>query len=336
MKPSTKYMLPCLAAFALLACDLDSVSSNINESSSSSDVSNTEMPVMDSRVISYQKIDSYEWEIKERIITNIDTLKSWFPNDLKDEREECNYFAILNSTSSTGSGYLVLAEDMVLYSLVPNYVGNGCVTTCDIINEAILVCDDKANTLKNNINLNGNYYVVPDWICGDWRTEPEKGFFPIHPRPIMPKPVMDSRVVSYQNVEFERNKIVTNTDTLKLWFPHIFSNGQKSECNYFAMTFEHRNFFYEPAILYKDTLNSEYILSDVRPGNDYGENCKSVIKNEGLVGAFLICDDEAFTLKNIIKPENTPYYWINLSTYLDPNWDCESGIGSPTLEEIFF
>jgi len=180
-------MLPCLAAFALLACDLDPVSSNINETSSSSAVSNAEIPVMDSRVISYQTDAPYRWKFTEdlrliSIVTGIDTLKSWFPNDLKDENDECNYFAILNSTSSTGSGYLVLAEDMVLYSLTPNYaLGGACVGTTDIINEAILVCDDEAGTLRNKINSDVTIYTVPDWSCdGNGRMVP-KGFFPKYP-----------------------------------------------------------------------------------------------------------------------------------------------------------
>ncbi|MDR2583835.1 MAG: hypothetical protein LBC75_10175 [Fibromonadaceae bacterium] len=327
MKTFTKYLLFCGAAFAFWACG-----NHTYDSSSSSGG----MPVMDSKVVSYQHINSGEWG-SIRIVTDIDTLKSWFSNDLKDEQKECNYFAIFHSTSSTGSGYLVLAKDMVLYFLIPSSNSGGCVVTGDIFDEAILVCDDKANTFKNNINLSGSPYAVPGWDCSKGNTAPEKGFFPNHPRPIMPKPVMDSRVVSFQNVEYAKKTIITNTDTLKLWFPHIFGNGQaKPECNYFAMTFEHRNFYYEPAILSWDTLNSEYVLYDVRPGGAYGENCKSVIKNEGLYGAMLICDDKAFTLKNIIRPNNTPSYYISLSTYLDPNWDCESGVGSPTLEEIFF
>jgi len=300
----------------------------------------TEMPVMSNKVISYQD-SRYSYDIflnadfeNERIISNPEILKLLFPNDYDEQKGECNYFAIHNITSSTGSGHLVFANDMVLYYLGPSK-GEGCVSTCDIIHEVMLVCDDKANTFKNNINLNG-YYAVPSWDCSKWETVPEKGFFPNHPPPVMPKPVMDSRVVSYQNVEYAKEAIITNTDTLKLWFPHIFGNGQaKPECNYFAMTFHHRNGYYEPAILSWDTLNSIYFLYDVRPGA-YGENCKSVIKNEGLYGAMLICDDKAFTLKNIISPHDTPYYYIQLNTYLDPNWDCESGVGAPTIDEIFF
>jgi hypothetical protein len=329
MKTFTKYLLFCGAAFVLWACELDSTSPIIDE-----------IPIMDSRVVSYQGESYYQvhWseQLKSRgIIDNIDTLKSWFPHDL-NEQNECNYFAIYNSTNSTGSGYLVLTNDMVLHSLKPSS-RKGCAETTDIFYEIMLVCDDKANTLKNNINLNGSSYAVLSWNCNKGKTAPKKGFFPNHPPPVMPKPVMDSRVVSYQNVENKSHKIVTNTDTLKLWFPHIFGNGQaKPECNYFAMTFEHRNTYYEPAIFSNDNKYSEYVLYDVRPGGAYGENCKSVIKNEGLVGAMLICDDDAFTLKNIIKPYDTPYYYISPGTYLDPNWDCESGVGAPTIDEIFF
>jgi len=309
-----------------------------------------EIPVMDSRVVSYQRGGCSELSgFREigagvGIIDNTDALKSCFPYDY-DEQKKCNYFAIYNSTSSTRSGYLVLAKDMVLYSLIPNpALSYSCMETTDIFNEMLLVCDDEENTFKKNITLNDSY-VVPNWNCRDGQTAPKQGFFPEHPLPVMPKPVMDSRVVSYKNVEYAKNKIVTNTDTLKLWFPNIFNNGlAKSKCNYFAMTFEHRNTFYRPVILSQNKY-SEYVLFDVephdilievQPNGSIVENCKSVTKNEDLAGALLICDDEVFTLKNIIKPYDTPYYYISPSTYTDPNWDCKSGVGAPTLEEIFF
>jgi len=327
MKMFFKILAYTIVTFALLGCEDFGINSPAEPNIGS------KLPIMSDKVISYQRA-GYSEDLGFRgIVSDAEILKLWFPNDY-DEQNECNYFAIYNSTNSTGSGYLVLANDMVLYSLHPSRSGEGCAATCDIFYEVMLVCDDKANTFKNNIDLNGSLYAVPGWDCSKWETEPKKGFFPNHPLPIMPKPVMDSRVVSFQNVESEDHKIVTNTDTLKLWFPHIFSNGQaKPECNYFAMTFDHRNTYYEPFILSKDTLNSIYVLYDVRPGGAYGENCKSVIKNEGLAGAFLICDDKDFTLKNIIKPQNTPYYYLSPGTYLDPDWDCESGIGMP---EIFF
>jgi hypothetical protein len=320
----------------LLACE-DFGSNHIKQDpQSSSSFEFAEMPVMSDKVISYQRARYGSAPGFGGIVSDAETLRLWFPNDYDEQKEECNYFAIYNSTSSTGSGYLVLANDMVLYSLVPSS-GEGCVHTADIFYDVILVCDDKANTFKNNINLNGSY-AVPGWDCRKWETVPEKGHFPNHPPPVIPKPIMDSRVVSYQNVRnAEPQKIVTNTDTLELWFPHIFASGQaKSECNYFAMTFDHYNTYYEPVILsdYEYDSGLEYVLYSVRPGGAYGEDCKSVIKNEGLNGALLICDDEASTLRNIIKPYNTPYYWISRSLWLDPNWDCKSGIGAP--EEIFF
>jgi len=147
-----------------------------SSSSTGEPVVATEMPVMDSRVVSYQRAHWSEQLGFRGIIDNIDTLKSWFPNDL-NEQEECNYFTIFNSTSSTGSGYLVLAKDMVLYSLIPNYaLSDYCISTDDIFYDVLLVCDDKSNTFKNNINLNGSYTVL-DWNCTDWRTAPEKSHF---------------------------------------------------------------------------------------------------------------------------------------------------------------
>jgi len=160
-----------------------------HESSSSTGepVVATEMPLMDSRVVSYQKAH-WSGQLGFRgIVDNIDTLKSWFPNDYG--QGECNYFAIFNSTSSTNCGYLVLAKDMVLYSLAPNpTLSDMCVSTEDIFYDVLLVCDDKANTIKNSINLNGSY-TVPDWNCHKWETAPEKGHFPNYPTPVMPKPV---------------------------------------------------------------------------------------------------------------------------------------------------
>jgi hypothetical protein len=182
MKTFSKYLLFCIAAFALWACgnhDFDDELGNLKPGSNPASSNNGGIPTMDSRVVSYQRINSGEWG-PMRIVTDIDTLKSWFPNDLNEEQNECNYFAIFNSTSSTGSGYLVLAKDMVLYHLGAS-IREGCAETCDIFDEAILVCDDKANTLKNNINLDGSFYAVPGWNCSTGENAPKKGFFPNHP-----------------------------------------------------------------------------------------------------------------------------------------------------------
>ena len=155
----------------------DAYFANGASSSSFEPVVATERPIMDSRVVSYQ---SAGWDNRceyRGIVSDAETLKSWFPNDYDEQKGECNYFAIFNTTSSTGSGYLVLAQDKVLYSLLPNPDFNeACMSTADIFYETMLVCDDKANTLRNNINLNGSY-VVPDWDCMKWESTPEKGFF---------------------------------------------------------------------------------------------------------------------------------------------------------------
>jgi len=187
MKTLSKYLLFCAAAFALWACgnhdysyDLDNLKPGSPANPPSPNGGG--MPVMDSRVVSYQqRIWSDQLSgCGSGITDDINTLKSWFPYDL-NEQNECNYFAISKTSSSTWLGYLVLAEDMVLYSLVPNRVLNDrCVENDDISCEAILVCDDKANTIKNNINF--STYTVPDWDCRKWETEPKKGFFPDHPR----------------------------------------------------------------------------------------------------------------------------------------------------------
>jgi len=134
----------------------------------------TEMPVMDSRVVSYNGEARWSGYLGFKgIITNPDTLNSWFPNNLNNE--ECNYFAIFEATNSTSSGHLVLAEDMVLYHLRPS-AGELCVETTDIFYDAMLVCDNAAGTFRNNINLNGSY-AVPGWDCSIWQTVPEKRYF---------------------------------------------------------------------------------------------------------------------------------------------------------------
>lgn len=169
MKTFAKYLLFCGTALAFWACG-----NHTNDSSSSGGG----MPVMDNRVVSYQKAGWSSELGSSGIIDNIDTLKSWFPNDL-NEQGECNYFAIFKATNSTRTGYLVLAQDMILYSLVPNLaLSDRCMETEDIFYDVMLVCDDKANTFKNNIKLNGTY-TVPNWNCTDGRTAPEQGFFPI-------------------------------------------------------------------------------------------------------------------------------------------------------------
>ena len=176
-------LLLAFLAFALVSCsqffdehgnsimNLDAEIQTV--SSSSSAVLGTEVPVMDSRVVSYQRAHWSGYLGFRGIIADPDTLKSWFPNKLNND--ECNYFAIFNSTNSSSSGYLVLAQDMVLYSLTYSS-GEGCAETTDIFYDVMLVCDDAANTFRNNINLNGSY-AVPGWDCSKWQTAPEKGYF---------------------------------------------------------------------------------------------------------------------------------------------------------------
>jgi hypothetical protein len=179
----TKYLLFCAAALVLWACGNHSYELDNLQPGKPVGSSPSEMPVMDSRVVSYQqRIWSEQLSgCGSGITDDINILKSWFPYDIKDEQNECNYFAISNTNSSTWFGYLVLAQDKVLYSLVPNRALNdGCVENDDMSCEAILVCDDKANTLKTNIKFSN--YTVPNWDCSKWETAPKKGFFPNHPR----------------------------------------------------------------------------------------------------------------------------------------------------------
>ncbi|MDR2999889.1 MAG: hypothetical protein LBU89_01380 [Fibromonadaceae bacterium] len=130
-----------------------------------------EMPAMDSRVVSYKMIgdgsEQLRPEYRERggFVLGRDTLKSWFPHIFNDEQMEfrCNYFAIYFVHSDFR--YMILSQDMVLYSVQPKY--NKCAETTDMKYASMLVCDDaEEGNLKDKIKLDATRsYTDPNWDC---------------------------------------------------------------------------------------------------------------------------------------------------------------------------
>jgi hypothetical protein len=131
-----------------------------------------EMPVMDSRVVSYQMIrykDEHQEYFKDRFLIDKNILESWFPHIFNSEQTEskCNYFAmIFSSPSSTLIEYWVLSPAMVLYKIKLGST-KGCSFNEEIAYHAMLVCDDtEEGDLKDKINLNSiRSYTDEDWDC---------------------------------------------------------------------------------------------------------------------------------------------------------------------------
>jgi hypothetical protein len=308
------------AAFALFACEdtgTNSTGHNTPNNIGPDSKNKGSLPVMSDKVVSYQIVHWNEALGFEGIITDTETLKLWFPNDYDEQKEDCNYFAIYNSTNSTSSGYLVLTKGMTLYSLHSSS-GEGCVETKDIFYEAMLVCDDNANTIKNNFKRES--YAVPDWDCTKWETTPEKGFFSKQPRqtPITEIPVMSDKVVSYQTARyidgFGFAGIVTDTDTLRSWFPNDY-NDQRKECNYFA-AYNSTNSTSSGYLV----LTQDMVLYSLHSSS--GEGCVETC--DIFYEAMLVCDDKAGTIKNKFKRES----------YAVPGWDCTKWETAP--EKGFF
>jgi hypothetical protein len=170
-----------------------SSSSNIQSSSSFENPSSSSlegMPVWNSRVISYRFTGDYQAGIG--LITDKNTLKSWFPDILDNEQAgECNYFAVYYTTSSVALDYMIISQDMVIYSIFPRLYElaeadkppypdrQNCDVSADFANHAALICDDEAWTLKNNIdvNLQPIRFIDQDWNCNEEWVGVNKGVF---------------------------------------------------------------------------------------------------------------------------------------------------------------
>jgi len=165
---------------------LDDEQNAISSSSGMQSSSSLEgMPIWNSSVVSYRNI-GYPYELGSIIgfVMGKDTLKSWFPDILDNEQvSECDYFAIYYSNSSISFQYIIISQDMVLYEIWPSIyafadadgvfppnIPSHCVGTADIIYHAALICDDKAGTLRNNIDISfpTHRYIDPDWDCNEW------------------------------------------------------------------------------------------------------------------------------------------------------------------------
>jgi hypothetical protein len=135
-----------------------------------------EIPIMNSRVISYQRyIARVEEQLGDKwyengIVTDKEILKLWFPNIFNDEQAEskCNYFALHFVSSSTGlsNSYNILSQDMVLYTIGCTKKDFPGLETGDFSDRAMLICDDKDWKLKESINLDSwQHFSDPNWEC---------------------------------------------------------------------------------------------------------------------------------------------------------------------------
>jgi hypothetical protein len=149
-------------------------------------------------------------------------------------------------------------------------------------------------------------------------------------------PIMDNRVVSYhRNItsneyvmqqlgdQWYRHGFITDRKILKLWFPHIFNDGQtESECNYFALYFVSSSSGLDRSY---EILSQNMILYNImctwkESGGTTGDFARR---------AMLICDDKKGTLRKSINLDSIQFYRV-------PDWECESGKGGPNWEEIYF
>jgi hypothetical protein len=139
-----------------------SSSSNAKSSSSSFEF------IMSSKVVSYQRTNAFgSWygfidddEMKLRF-------KHIFNDKYVKEESECNYFALYWLAGGSGQyAYRILSEDMVFYQIAcvwrePPAGGDGSMSYY-----AMLICDDKAGSLKEKINFDSvHYYKNPYWEC---------------------------------------------------------------------------------------------------------------------------------------------------------------------------
>jgi len=160
-----------------------SSSSGVQSSSSFENPSSSSlegMPIWNSRVVSYKNIGNLYSE-PPRFVTDKNTLKSWFPDIFDNENTECNYWAIIDVTSSQPLHYMIISQDMILYTILPSryvfadddgvfhtIITPSCGGSEDVVYHAALICDDEIETLRNNIDISfpvHHKYIDPDWDC---------------------------------------------------------------------------------------------------------------------------------------------------------------------------
>jgi len=123
------------------------------------------LPIMNSKVVSYKRVGYYDWG-QEQFIFDNDLLKSWFPHIFNDDQaeSECNYFGLC--FQDFGRSYYLFSEDMNLYRIACTQIENPGIAVGGWSYNTMLICDDKAGTLRKSINLDSTRtYNVPNWIC---------------------------------------------------------------------------------------------------------------------------------------------------------------------------
>jgi hypothetical protein len=173
MKTSIKtFACAAVVSILLFACD-DTSTNNAEPSGPTSPSLNNhnKMPVMDSRVVSYQRKGC-----STGFTDDDELLKSCFPHIFNNgqAKSECNYFALSFIGSSLGwdRSYMILSEDMTLYGIRCTLREPPGGDTGDFDYVTMLVCDDKNGTLRKSINHSIQFYWVPDWECESGIGEP--------------------------------------------------------------------------------------------------------------------------------------------------------------------
>ncbi|MDR2583833.1 MAG: hypothetical protein LBC75_10165 [Fibromonadaceae bacterium] len=301
MKTFTKYLLFCVAAFALWACEL--------EAPTDVEASNIDF------YIQYVRGRSFSSPIT--VITSKDEFDKFYEKydkgqySYSDDFFEENYIVVVSLWEPSGSIRHRVERidengDIVISRLLPE------IGTDDIGEWSIII------GLSNDVKIKQFKAVFVD-------VKVSKG------------PTMDSRVVSYQPhvvindyvqliepIGYETYGFTTNKEILKLWFPHIFNEGlAKSECNYFALY--HTSSSSGLAGSY-EILSQDMVLHHTHCtwGNSPGLTTEDFAKR-----AMLICDDKNWTLKESIDFNSVRYYE-------DPHWNCWNDNGAPDRKEIYF
>jgi hypothetical protein len=171
------------------------------------------MPIMDCRVAAYAKIEDNSGNMTSKFISDPNLLKSWFPNVFnREQTEECDYFALVNYGSNYSYGVLAYNHYTEFYDQVVVYPGEcseeiieDCSAKCEkkyldddfrIPNtvcvecmegknnklqmeyHAMLICDDKAGSLKSKIRFyDTRSFNTPDWDCKDGDARTRNAFF---------------------------------------------------------------------------------------------------------------------------------------------------------------
>jgi len=192
-KSIKKLACAAIVSIAFSACEDTGTNNTVNDpvSSSSSAVDNPvssssftqssssfEIPVRDSRVMSYVKRSFYPYkDTPIFIIAGRDSLEFLFPDLFENEDAKCNYFAI--SIPDGIFGYYILSQDMTLYEIHPT--SGDCDETADIRRATILVCDDTAEkNLSSKINLDIEsviFYGDPNWNCEEENNDNKGVYF---------------------------------------------------------------------------------------------------------------------------------------------------------------